>query len=235
MNSTFSEIDGKSAVFFSRVDSVHDKHPKGCTLDDAVELIRSDRLRPAVDAIRATYNSVLQATNSETEAKKAVKDMKAAMPAFMFAGLFSGRGDTGLTQPSGLVVTDLDHLDSDAQARLRAQLVADPCVVLAYASPSSGIKAVYRARADRPHAANFAAVRDRVRAATGLGIDESGKNPERLCFASWDPDAYYNPNAEELPVPDLRVLEIEVPQPQNSILPLPKVVPERTPEEIAAL
>jgi len=235
MNSTFLEVDGKSAVFFSRLDSVLDKHPKGCTLDDALELIRSDRLRPAVEAIRSAYTSTLQATGSETEAKKAVKDMKAALPAFMFAGLFNGRGDTSLAHPSGLVVTDLDHLDADAQARLRAQLVADPCVVLVYASPSSGIKAVFRARADQPHTANFAAVRDRVRAATGLGIDESGKNPERLCFASWDPDAYHNPNAEELPVPDLPVLEIEVPQPQNPITPSPKVSPERTPEEIAAL
>ena len=134
MNSNLSETDGKPAVYFSCVDNVLDKHPKRCTLDDAVEMLRSDRLRPAVETIRHTYNSVLHATGSETEARKAVKDMKAALPAFMFTGVFNGRGDTALAQPSGLVVTDFDHLDAEAQSVLRAKLVADPCVILVYAS-----------------------------------------------------------------------------------------------------
>jgi hypothetical protein len=153
----------------------------------------------------------------------------------MFTGVFNSRGDTGLAQSSGLVVTDLDHLDAAAQAVLRARLVADPCVVLVYASPSSGIKAVYRARADQPHSANFAAVRDRVQATTGLGVDASGKNPERLCFASWDPDAYFNPNAEELSVPEIPMFEVPTPVKKNLILSSPAVAASRTPEETAAL
>ena len=235
MNSTLPETDGKSAFLFSRVDNVRDKHPKDCTLDEALELLRSDRLRPTVQAIRDKYATVLQATGSETEAKKAVKDLKAALPAFMFTGLFASRGDTGLAQPSGLVVTDIDHLDAAAQARLRGTLAADPCVVLVYASPSSGIKAVYRARADKPHAANFAAVRARVRATTGLGIDESGANPERLCFASWDPDAYYNPNAVEIPVPDVPVWVIKAPEASECPTSTANVTAERAPEDTAAL
>ena len=158
MNSTPVNSGCKSAIQFSRVDNVLDKNPKRCTLDDALELIRCDQLRPSVAAIRDTYNSVLQATGSVTEAKKAVKDLKAALPAFMFTGVFNGRGDTSLVQSSGLVVTDFDHLDAGAQAALRIKLITDPCVVLVYASPSSGIKAVYRAWADQPHSANFAAL-----------------------------------------------------------------------------
>ena len=235
MNSTPVNSGCKSAIQFSRVDNVLDKNPKRCTLDDALELIRCDQLRPSVAAIRDTYNSVLQATGSVTEAKKAVKDLKAALPAFMFTGVFNGRGDTSLVQSSGLVVTDFDHLDAGAQAALRIKLITDPCVVLVYASPSSGIKAVYRAWADQPHSANFAAVRDHVQATIGVGIDPSGKNPERLCFASWDPDAYLNPNADELPVPEIPMFKVVTPVTEHLILSAPATADNRPPEEIAAL
>ncbi len=218
MNTTPLPPDGKLSAFFSRVENVRDKHPRPCTLDAALALLRSDELRPAVEAIRNRYATVLHTAGSETEAKKAVKDMKAALPAFMFAGVFNGRGDTNLAQPSGLVVADFDHLDAAAQASLRSQLIADPAVVLMYSSPSSGIKAVYRARPDQPHAANFAAVRNHVKARTSHDIDPSGKNPERLCFASWDPDAYYNPNSVPVAVPEFSPAEIEIPSAQSAFV-----------------
>jgi putative DNA primase/helicase len=220
MNSTLPESGGKPAVIFSRVDNVVDRSPKHCTLDEALALLRSDALRAPVQAIRTTYASVLKTTGSENEARKAVKDLKAALPAFMFTGVFNGRGDSNLVQPSGLVVADFDHLDAAAQAALRAKLVTDPHVVLVYASPSSGIKAVYCTGTAHPHAANFAAVRNHLLATTGFGIDPSGKNPERLCFASWDPEAYCNPVAAELPVPDFPLRQLETP-PTKSAKPRP--------------
>jgi putative DNA primase/helicase len=235
MNSTPSAVDGKSAVIFSRVDHVLDRNPKRCTLAEALELLQSDQLRPAVETIRAKYAAVRQATGSESEARKAVKDMKAALPAFMFTGLFNGRGDTNLVQSSGLVVADFDHLDAEAQVQLRAKLITDPCVMLVYASPSSGVKAVYHAALQQSHAANFAAVRARALVTTGHAIDESGKNAERLCFASWDPNAYCNPDAEALLVPEFPVQELELPHPQKSIALATNNATARTPEETAAL
>ena len=49
MNSTLFESHGKSAVVFSLVNNVLDKCPKRCTLDQAVELLRSDHLRASVE------------------------------------------------------------------------------------------------------------------------------------------------------------------------------------------
>ena len=38
---------------------------------------------------------------------------------------------------------------------------------------------------------------------TGVQIDESGKDVARLCFLSFDPERYHNPNATELePLPE---------------------------------
>ncbi len=233
MNSTPVLSGGKPVVHFSRVDNVRDRNPKSCTLAEALDLLRSHELRPAAENIRTLYAKALQATGSEAEAKKAVKDLKAALPAFMFSGVFHGRGDTSLVQPSGLVVTDFDHLDAAAQVSLRTQLITDPAVVLVYASPSSGIKAVYRARLDRTHTDNFTAVRNHVKVTTGHDIDPSGKNPERLCFASWDPEAYYNPEAVEIAVPDFHESELEITPAKNTIV-LTQAAPSECPPELAA-
>ena len=44
--------------------------------------------------------------------------------------------------------------------------------------------------------------RQHVKELTGIQIDESGKDVARLCFMSYDPELYHNPNATELvPLP----------------------------------
>ena len=76
----------------------------------------------------------------------------------------------------------------------------------------NGLKAVFRVPADAAqHADSFRAVEKHVRELTGKQIDKSGRNPERLCFISYDPETYFNPGAHELePLPELEKPKLAV-------------------------
>src|SRR5439155_5005052 len=48
------------------------------------------------------------------------------------------------------------------------------------------------------HLASFRAVEAHVMELTGVQIDQACKDVARLCFVSYDPDAYLNVNAREI-------------------------------------
>ena len=187
--------------------------PKDCRAAALTRAIQAGKWRAAVEPIStryaATYAEAL-ARGDDREAavkaaKRAVADLKKALPAVAFSGTFSYRASANLLEHSGLLCADLDDLDAEALARCRARLASDPHVWSVFTSPTgSGLKAVFRvpAAADR-HAASFAAVQLHVRQTCGVEIDEACKDLARLCFVSDDPEATLNENAIELPVPDL--------------------------------
>jgi putative DNA primase/helicase len=186
----------------SRLDHATDQRPKPTTPREMIDLIKGDTLRVQVEAIRIKYQSVLAATNSPSEAKKAVKAMKEKLPCIMWSGLFQRRGDANLEKHSGLLCADLDHLDEHALEPARAKLSNDPHAAVIFTSPTgSGLKVVFRVPADAAtHRQSFEAVKHHIREITGLRIDPACSNAERLCFASHDPNTHDNPAAAELPI-----------------------------------
>src|ERR1019366_2447568 len=94
-----------------------------------------------------------------------------------------------------------DNLSPEQIMEARAKLIGDPHVMCVFTSPTAtGLKAVFAvAGGEKEHAGNFRAVKNHVAATTGLSVDESCKNIERLCFVSPDPDAHLNLAAEPLP------------------------------------
>src|SRR5262249_52795330 len=51
--------------------------------------------------------------------------------------------------------------------------------------------------------ASFRAIEKHVQGLSGVQIDESCKDPARLCFMSHDPELYHNPEAKEIePLPE---------------------------------
>ncbi len=135
--------------------------------------------------------------------KAAAKALKRNLPGILWSGQFSRRNVEGLTQYSGLLVADLDEL-GDQLPRVRDQLMLSPHVYAVFRSPTwSGLKAVFRVPADaQVHVKSFEAVREHVRALCGSEIDPSGKDVTRLCFVSFDPETFVNPNTvTELTVP----------------------------------
>ena len=164
-----------------------------------VERIRDGRWFPQVEALRATYTSVL---NEGRDAKKAAADLKRSLPGVLWSGRFSRRAGDALLAHSGLLCADLDDL-GPRLPEVRAALSVSPHLWALFTSPTgTGLKAVFRVEANAAqHAASFLAVQQHVNALAGVEIDAACRDVARLCFVSHDPDAYLNVNARPLVAP----------------------------------
>jgi len=164
--------------------------------------IKKGRWREEVGRIRRLYSETLKRTGSHDKAKKAVEHLKKNLPGVTWSGKFSRRGNEYLLQHSGLFGGDIDAdaLGGKDPKEVRAKLRTSLYVVAVFLSPTGhGLKVIFRAPPDASkHEGSFRTVRQHVLDLTGVQIDESGKDLARLCFVSDDPDAYLNPNAQEI-------------------------------------
>ncbi len=113
--------------------------------------------------------------------------------------------------PSGVLQVDFDghgdpHLDSSQIEDVRERIQTLPSCVFVFTSPSGdGLKAGIRidgAGDPERHASVFRRADVWIRREFGIGNDPAVKDVQRLCFLSWDPDAFYNPAAVPLDLPE---------------------------------
>jgi hypothetical protein len=159
-----------------------------------------DNLRGQIEQIRDKHRY------GDENAKKLAQELKQQLPAVTFSGTFTKRKNNALVQHSGLLCADIDALDGELPA-VKSKLAQSPYVASVFLSPSgNGLKVIVRVPADiSKHRASFRAVEKHIRQFIGVQIDQSGKDPARLCFLSYDPDIYVNENAieiETLPEPE---------------------------------
>lgn len=165
------------------------------SLGELVDGIAAGRWRKPIEAARAA-----KATGNTDRYAAAKKQL----PAVTLSGTFSARRADGLLVHSGLMQVDLDHISDPAATR--DQLASDPHIAAAFISPGGdGVKAVAMIDGGR-HAEAFQALAAHMRRRYGLDIDPAVKDPARLCFVSYDPDARYNPDARPLPITPARPL-----------------------------
>ena len=164
-----------------------------------------ERVRGQIEQIRNRFEEELAVSGGDLQkAKRAVEGLKKALPGVMWCGRFSERANDKLVQYSGLICADLDWLGPEL-VRKREQLKTSPHLSVLFVSPTGhGLKAVFCVPAHASkYAASFRAVEQYVRQLTGVQIDGSGKDISRLCYMSFDPELYVNPNATELePLPE---------------------------------
>ncbi len=136
-----------------------------------------------------------------TKGKDGVSELKKRLPGVLPSGKFDRRSNSGLVAYSGLLCADLDDL-GDRLPDLRWKLINDPHVWALFLSPTgTGLKVWFRVDNDATkHAASFAVVQRRCRELYGVEIDPACKDVARLCFVSYDPAAFLNQDAAELPV-----------------------------------
>jgi hypothetical protein len=185
----------------SMVKNARGTDPKPARADALIEAIKNGKYKKEVENIRAVFSHALETSNGDhVAAKKAVDPLKKELPAVQWSGIFTGRGDDALASYSGLLCADLDNLDASEAIEARQKLTDDPHVYALFTSPTgTGLKVVFAVEPDpEKHLGNFLAVKQHVLAVCGLAVDESCKNPERLCFVSFDPQAYLNPDAVPL-------------------------------------
>jgi hypothetical protein len=132
------------------------------------------------------------------DGKGAYDRAEASLPAFTFGGLFSPtRGNAYLQQHSGIAHGDLDHL-TDVEAAKRA-ICRNTQTAYAFVSPSAtGLKVgvhIPVVADDAAYKHGWQAVATEYARLYAVRWDPSGKDISRLCFASWDPELYWNPDA----------------------------------------
>ncbi|OUJ68050.1 hypothetical protein BXP70_28145 [Hymenobacter crusticola] len=152
------------------------------------QVITGKRLRAKTEAIRLAEVG----SNNRHELKKKLDYITPA-------GVFTKRDNKCLTERSGLMVLDFDHVPdlATAQQTLLTDAALSPSVVMMFVSPSGeGLKCLLAIDPRRDHLTNFKVLSTYLThhyAQLGLVPDKSGKDPARACYLCHDPSAYLNP------------------------------------------
>ena len=120
-------------------------------------------------------------------------ESKNQLMAIMFNGTFNERKDDGLVNHSGLCILDFDKYPNEkVQLQERNRLIECPYVYMLFTSPSgNGLKVVIRIpESDKyEHKRRFEAFKEYINSDY---FDVSNSNVSRVCFESYDPEAYLN-------------------------------------------
>ncbi len=160
------------------------------SFEDILADIKTGKYRGPVNYIR----KCLQENKLESY-EKAKKGLMAFTPSGQFEG---GRNQDALKKYSGIIVLDFDKLSPEQLKSCRGSSMDDPFTLALFTSPSgNGLKVFVKTQAiPATHKETFLMIQDYYEKLTGLPIDKSGKDFTRLCFMSFDPDAYHNPNSQ---------------------------------------
>lgn len=149
-----------------------------------VKDIRRGTFKHLVDQIR-----VIADTEKRNEKKR-------LLPAITPTGVFLPiRNNTNQVSHSGLMVVDFDDVPNIKE--IIALLKQDEYCYCFFLSPSgTGIKVFVRIPADSSrHTKLFNALRKYFKKKYGLEADEKCGDIARLCYVSYDPNAYWNPES----------------------------------------
>jgi hypothetical protein len=143
------------------------------------------------------YNRIKQGNpeliNKIKKLRAGDSESKMQLMAIMFNGTFSERKDDGLIQHSGLCVLDFDkYPDKETLTAERNRLKECPYVYMMFTSPSgNGLKVVIRTPESNKfeHKRRFEAYKEYINSDY---FDVANSNVSRVCFESYDPDAYLN-------------------------------------------
>lgn len=175
------------------------------TLSEALDEIKSGKYKDKI--VKARELSAKEYTQYKT-----------GLVSYAFAGTFM-EGERVLnstfSKSSGIFHGDIDHLEPADLVDMIAKLKVMPGVIFAFVSPSgNGIKFGIRISNDIVKTNNdqkkvFTWFREEL-LKDGIDIDESCKDLRRLCFTSYDPDLYYDSDAEIVELPPLDDIVIKV-------------------------
>ena len=165
------------------------RQPVSSTLEEVVELIRSDeRIRALTDGYRASGD----------------KALKEASPLFGAAAIFSGGKKTGdITSLTGLSLVDIDHVAAKGGVEsLKSIVEGDPHTLLCYKTISGdGLRILFRYELDMSYSLAqqkqfypkaFAAGNTYYARLLGIETDEKCKNIGRLSGLAYDPEVFLN-------------------------------------------
>jgi P4 family phage/plasmid primase-like protien len=153
--------------------------------------VKEGRWREPVQQIRQAFAA---------GGKKAANPLKEKLPAITISGRFRERNDAAIEMHSGLLCVDLDNLNGDLDA-IRKKLELDRYVFAFFTSPTgAGLKVIVPIEADAvKHDESFKDAQHYFKDTYDIDVDQSCRNPSRLCYVSYDPEMFSRPNAEIIP------------------------------------
>src|SRR5262249_39139735 len=193
-----------------------DAHPvQTVTIGGILEAVRSGAYRQSVEWLRHMRLSQGQAVYNAA---------KQRLYAVTFGGTFAPtRSKSTLVQHSGGVHGDLDHLN-DLQA-VKQRLCAEAYTLYCFLSPSGdGLRlgvVVEPVADDLTYKHAWQAIAAYFHAQYGVTWDPSGKDVCRLCFVSWDPEAYITATPQPFLIPPVQVTipSFHTPPPPQRMVP----------------
>ena len=174
-------------------ENVYSKSPSELSLYLVLEAIIKGKYADRINTIRRFH--------AEGD-KQAASQLKSKLPCFTASGVFDGPHAARFLQEHSCIIL----LDYDGPADLPQLLAAcanDLHTVAAFRSPTDGLKvAAFVENAAGRHREAFRLVSEYYNRLTGVECDRACKDESRLCYMSYDPDAYVAPFYESFVLPE---------------------------------
>ena len=164
------------------------------TLEEISGIIKDGIFKKQIESLQQTINE---------KGNEAYSKEKKNLPAFTPSGKFEGgRKPEFLKEYSKLIILDIDKLETDQVSIIREKANGNSYTHCCFTSPSGlGLKIIVKVRSKlEKHKQAFNIVKLYYEGLLGVAIDPSGKDVTRLCFFSFDPDLYLNPDSTAFPV-----------------------------------
>ncbi len=128
---------------------------------------------------------------------EAYKNYKRQLSGITPSGTFTNRSESGLIEHSGLIQFDIDSKDNPVTMKeLKDKIQHIPYVAyLAYSTSGNGLWGLIPIQCPKRHKEHFKAIH-KAFSNTGVTIDTAPSNVASFRFTSYDPDPYFNHNAE---------------------------------------
>ena len=149
-----------------------------------------------------TYRHLVDpATKAYQEGKADVyAELKKKIPSFIISGTYEGgRKAENLKEYSGYIILDIDKLPKDEIKNYKQKIAEVPFTFACFISPSGvGLKIIIKISSNpTEHLQAFNQLKAIYEKATGVEIDKSGKDINRLCFFSCDSNIVINYEAQK--------------------------------------
>lgn len=140
-------------------------------------------------------------------------NLKKRLPSICFSGRFGKREAQFLLEHSGLICLDIDKVKKEDLSTIKKELCKDDYIFGCFVSPGGlGLKLIIKIAPEKAnHKPQFLALENYYnkilkkytstqKAKDGsflkVCVDKSGKDVNRVCYESYDPDIYYHEDSE---------------------------------------
>lgn len=191
--------------------------PRSITVEQVLADIKSGKNKDKIMMVRGA-NASGDIQNRDKYKKR--------LAAVTFSGLFGDRRVLdNLIQYNPLICLDFDKLDVKKLASLKQKVNADKHTFASFISPSgNGLKVLVKVDSGvEDHTTAFQQVSDYYEQITGHQSDPAVKDITRLCFVSYDPDLYHNPESKVFNVVINKTKAAATPQVQSKTVSLSTV------------